>query len=147
MQYLGVHGRAIQIFVGCADGLSRSALQRDSGRRLGNGVQGLGVHHPASRAEAGDGTRFGKHLLTDYGSTGGTPAVHRKLHDLLEAVGVKSAFTRGLLEREDLDVVLVVFGEPHKAGHFFWKYMDASHPDHAPAEPARAKRCSLNTSL
>jgi predicted AlkP superfamily phosphohydrolase/phosphomutase len=38
------------------------------------------------------------------------------------------------LERENLDVVLVVFGEPHKAGHFFWKYMDSSHPDHVPAE-------------
>jgi predicted AlkP superfamily phosphohydrolase/phosphomutase len=80
-------------------------------------------------------TRFGKHLLTDYGTTGSTPAAHRTLHhDLLKAVRVKSAFTRDLLDREDLDVVLVVFGEPHKAGHFLWKYMDASHPDHAPAE-------------
>jgi predicted AlkP superfamily phosphohydrolase/phosphomutase len=25
-----------------------------------------------------------------------------------------------------------VYGETHKAGHFFWKYMDAAHPDHVP---------------
>ena len=79
--------------------------------------------------------RFGKHLLNDYGTTGSTPAAHRQLHhDLLEAVRLKSAFTRDLLERKDLDVVLVVFGEPHKAGHFFWKHMDSRHPDHDPAE-------------
>jgi predicted AlkP superfamily phosphohydrolase/phosphomutase len=76
-----------------------------------------------------------RHVLADYGTTGSTPAAHRKLAgDLSEAVRLKAAFTRELLEREDLDLVLVVFGEPHKAGHFFWKYMDSSHPDHVPAE-------------
>jgi predicted AlkP superfamily phosphohydrolase/phosphomutase len=81
--------------------------------------------------------RFGKHLFTDYGKTGESLEAQRKLRDdLFAATRLKAAFTRELLSRDDLDLILVVFGEPHKAGHFFWKYMDSSHPDHVPTEPA-----------
>lgn len=80
--------------------------------------------------------RFGKHLFTDYGTTGDSVEDHRKLRDELEnAVKVKSALVRQLLERNDLDLILAVYGEPHKAGHFFWKYLDPQHPDHVPGVP------------
>lgn len=95
---------------------------------------GFTTHPPQLREEIE--TRFGNHVLQDYGITGDSLAEHRKLSDdLRAAVRLKSAFTRQLLERTDLDFIFVVFGEAHKAGHFLWKYMDARHPDHLPAAP------------
>lgn len=79
--------------------------------------------------------RFGKHRLTDYGRTGDSVEEHRKLcRELEDGVSVKSAFVRDLLERDDLDLIVAVYGEPHKAGHFFWKYLDPRHPDHVPGD-------------
>jgi predicted AlkP superfamily phosphohydrolase/phosphomutase len=81
--------------------------------------------------------QFGSHLFTDYGRTGDSPASHLRLSAKLEeAVRVKTTLIRQLLERPDLDLIFAVYGEPHKAGHFFWKYMDPSHPDHVETEAA-----------
>jgi predicted AlkP superfamily phosphohydrolase/phosphomutase len=61
---------------------------------------------------------------------------HRELRRKLEAtLQMKTALTKELLGRDDLDHICVVYGEAHKAGHFFWKYMDATHPDHVAVEP------------
>jgi predicted AlkP superfamily phosphohydrolase/phosphomutase len=54
---------------------------------------------------------------------------------LERSVLMKSALARQLLQRNDLDHVFVVFAEAHKAGHFLWKYMDSSHPEHIFAGP------------
>jgi predicted AlkP superfamily phosphohydrolase/phosphomutase len=82
-------------------------------------------------------TRFGKLKPSGgYGSTLNSVDGHRELRRKLEAsISMKSMLTKELLERDDLDHVCVVFGEAHKAGHHFWKYMDPSHPDHVPVEP------------
>jgi predicted AlkP superfamily phosphohydrolase/phosphomutase len=54
---------------------------------------------------------------------------------LERGIELKGALTKELLARSDLDHLFVVFGEPHKAGHLLWKYMDPAHPDHVMAEP------------
>jgi predicted AlkP superfamily phosphohydrolase/phosphomutase len=71
-----------------------------------------------------------------YGPTQDSLEGHRSLRRKLEkSMAMKTALTSGLLQRTDLDHIFVVFAEPHKAGHFLWKYMDQSHPDHVEAEP------------
>ncbi len=76
-------------------------------------------------------TRVGRHVLTEYGGTGASMEAHRKLRaDLEQGIRLKATLTRQLLERKDLDLIFVTWGEPHKGGHFLWKYMDAAHPDH-----------------
>ncbi len=71
-----------------------------------------------------------------YGSTANSLDGHRELRRKLEAtLEMKSKLTKELLERDDLDHICVVFGEAHKAGHFLWKYMDPTHPDHVAVEP------------
>jgi predicted AlkP superfamily phosphohydrolase/phosphomutase len=58
---------------------------------------------------------------------------HRMLlENLMVGVRQKSALIRDVLNRPDLDFMFAVYGEPHKAGHFLWKYMDEAHPDHIP---------------
>jgi len=71
-----------------------------------------------------------------YGSTENSLDGHRELRRKLETtLQIKSAFTKELLRHDDLDHICVVYGEAHKAGHHFWKYMDPSHPDHVVVEP------------
>jgi predicted AlkP superfamily phosphohydrolase/phosphomutase len=71
-----------------------------------------------------------------YGSTAGGLDGHRELRRKLEAtVKMKTALAKELLARSDLDHICLVYGEAHKAGHFFWKYMDPNHPDHVAVEP------------
>ncbi|MGA2563877.1 MAG: alkaline phosphatase family protein [Steroidobacteraceae bacterium] len=66
-----------------------------------------------------------------YGPTRDSLEGHRLLQRKLEkSIVMKSTFMKGLLERNDLDHIFVVFAEAHKAGHFLWKYTDPSHPDH-----------------
>jgi predicted AlkP superfamily phosphohydrolase/phosphomutase len=76
------------------------------------------------------------HRTGGYGPTTQTLEGHRILRQRLErGIALKGALTRDLLARSDLDHLFVVFGEPHKAGHLLWQYMDATHPDHVVAEP------------
>jgi predicted AlkP superfamily phosphohydrolase/phosphomutase len=71
-----------------------------------------------------------------YGSTVNSLEGHRELRRKLEATApMKTALAKELLERDDLDHICLVYGEAHKAGHFFWKYMDPTHPDHVGVEP------------
>jgi predicted AlkP superfamily phosphohydrolase/phosphomutase len=82
-------------------------------------------------------TQFGMLSPTGgYGSTVNSLDGHRELRRKLEAtLQMKSALAKQLLRRDDLDHICVVYGEAHKAGHFLWKYMDPSHPDHVAVEP------------
>jgi predicted AlkP superfamily phosphohydrolase/phosphomutase len=71
-----------------------------------------------------------------YGPTRDSVEGHRLLRGRLEkSIAMKSTFAKALLERRDLDHIFVTFAEAHKAGHFLWKYMDPSHPDHVETEP------------
>jgi predicted AlkP superfamily phosphohydrolase/phosphomutase len=91
--------------------------------------------HPADKADIEK--RFGT-IDPDggFGPTVPTLEGYRDLRRKLErSIRLKGALTRELLQRQDLDHVFVVFGEPHKAGHHLWKFMDPAHPDHQDAEP------------
>ena len=54
---------------------------------------------------------------------------------LLAAVAKKSQVVKWLMGREDWDLFLVVFGESHPAGHYFWHYHDASYIAHSRDKP------------
>ncbi len=72
-----------------------------------------------------------------FGATVNSLDGHRELRRKLErTVQMKSALATQLLGRTDLDHICIVYGEAHKAGHHFWKYMDPGHPDHIAAEPS-----------
>jgi predicted AlkP superfamily phosphohydrolase/phosphomutase len=91
---------------------------------------------PASRKREIE-ERFGILRPTGgYGSPADSLDGHRELRRKLEApLEMNSRLAKELLERDDLDHICVVFGEAHKAGHCFWKYMDPTHPDHVGVEP------------
>jgi predicted AlkP superfamily phosphohydrolase/phosphomutase len=64
-------------------------------------------------------------------NSGDSQASHTVLMQLLdEGIRRKGALGRHLLERGELDLMFLVFMEAHKAGHWLWKYQDASHPNH-----------------
>ena len=48
---------------------------------------------------------------------------------------MKRRFAVDLLRRREHDFVFYNFAELHKAGHFFWKFHDRSHPDFSSEEP------------
>ena len=62
---------------------------------------------------------------------------------LLAAVAHKTEIVTWLMGREDWELFLVVFGECHGAGHYFWHYQDpeyVAHPTAAAAELRSALR-------
>lgn len=71
-----------------------------------------------------------------YGPTVDSLEGHRLLRRRLErSIAMKARLTNELLAQADHEHVFVVFAEAHKAGHFLWKYMDSTHPDHVESEP------------
>src|SRR5262249_46789714 len=54
---------------------------------------------------------------------------------LLAAVAKKTQVVKWLMEKEDWDLFLVVFGESHPAGHYFWHYHDESYIAHSKDKP------------
>jgi predicted AlkP superfamily phosphohydrolase/phosphomutase len=62
---------------------------------------------------------------------------------LLAAVEKKTQVVQWLIQREAWDFFLVVFGECHPAGHYFWHFYDSSyitHPTHDPEGLCNALR-------
>lgn len=49
---------------------------------------------------------------------------------ILAGVAKKTEAVRWLMSREDWDLFLVVFGESHSAGHYFWHYHDPAYITH-----------------
>jgi predicted dehydrogenase/predicted AlkP superfamily phosphohydrolase/phosphomutase len=85
--------------------------------------------------------KFGSYPAEDHSRIGMTPlddcsGFYRRL---LEAVSRKAAAVKWLMEREDWDFFLVVFGESHPIGHYFWHFHDPSHPAHAVASIDRLR--------
>lgn len=72
------------------------------------------------------------HPLTRYGGTDPQEANLLALDDqLLQGTDLKARLIQALMKRHpDWDVFFAGFCEVHKAGHFFWKYHDSSHPEH-----------------
>ncbi|MEZ5290885.1 MAG: alkaline phosphatase family protein [Vicinamibacterales bacterium] len=77
-------------------------------------------------------TRFGPYPADDHSKVGVTPVsdVGTFRQRLLAAVERKTAVVRWLMEREAWDLFLVVFGECHPAGHYFWHLYDETYLTH-----------------
>jgi predicted dehydrogenase/predicted AlkP superfamily phosphohydrolase/phosphomutase len=81
--------------------------------------------------------KFGAYPAEDHSKVGMTPppdpqGFHRRL---LAAVAKKTEVVKWLLDRKDWDFFLVVFGESHPAGHYFWHYHDPSYVAHSNDKP------------
>jgi predicted dehydrogenase/predicted AlkP superfamily phosphohydrolase/phosphomutase len=81
--------------------------------------------------------KFGCYPAEDHSKVGMTPppdpqGFHQRL---LTAVAKKTEVVKWLLAKEDWDLFLVVFGESHPAGHYFWHYHDPSYIAHSEERP------------
>ncbi len=78
--------------------------------------------------------QFGVYPAENHSKVGMTPPVDPLgfRERLLEGVKKKSQVAQWLMESQDWEFFLLVFGECHAAGHYFWHYMDteyASYPE------------------
>lgn len=78
--------------------------------------------------------RFGSYPAEDHSLVGMAPPTDLQgfRQRLLAATVKKTEVVRWLMEREDWDFFLAVFGESHPAGHYFWHLHDPSYPAHPP---------------
>jgi predicted AlkP superfamily phosphohydrolase/phosphomutase len=81
--------------------------------------------------------KFGAYPAEDHSKIGMTPppdpqGFHQRL---LAAVAKKTEVVKWLMDKEDWDFFLVVFGESHPAGHYFWHYHDESYIAHSKDKP------------
>jgi len=88
--------------------------------------------------------QFGDYPAEDHSQVGMTPlpdpAGFRQR--LLTAVKQKTRVVRWLMANEAWDLLLVVFGECHPAGHYFWHFHDRSYVAH-PEQCEEAMRTAL----
>jgi len=73
--------------------------------------------------------KFGRYPAEDHSKVGMAPpsdfqGFHRRL---LAGVAKKTEAVKWLMEKEGWDLFLVVFGESHPAGHYFWHFHDPSY--------------------
>jgi predicted AlkP superfamily phosphohydrolase/phosphomutase len=94
---------------------------------------------PASLAEEIE-SKYGLDPLPQCDRPGGrTPDEHAELRDVMVArVETRERATLDYLAREDWDLFVTVFGEPHCVGHQSWHVRDPRHPDYDPAAFERA---------
>jgi predicted AlkP superfamily phosphohydrolase/phosphomutase len=79
-------------------------------------------------------SRIGINPMTSHWNSGDSQDSHTRLCSALEtSTRMKAQLGEALLARPDLDLVFLVFGEAHKAGHWLWKYQDEGHPNHEPS--------------
>jgi predicted AlkP superfamily phosphohydrolase/phosphomutase len=88
--------------------------------------------------------RFGSYPAEDHSKIGMVPLPDPEgfRRRLLAAVARKAEVVTWLMGREDWDLFLVVFGECHGAGHYFWHYQDPEYPAY-PADAAAVLRSAL----
>jgi len=84
--------------------------------------------------------KFGSYPAEDHSKVGMTPppdpqGFHQRL---LAAVAKKTQVVKWLMDKEDWDFFLVVFGESHPAGHYFWHYHDESYIAHSKEQPGQS---------
>jgi predicted AlkP superfamily phosphohydrolase/phosphomutase len=89
--------------------------------------------------------KFGSYPFEDHSRVGVTPIVDFAgfRSRLLTAVARKTQVVKWLLEREDWDLFLVVFGEAHPAGHYLWHFDDQTYflnGTAAPDQPSDSER-------
>lgn len=88
--------------------------------------------------------QFGDYPAEDHSQVGMTPPPDPDgfRQRLLSAVSKKTRVVKWLMANEAWDLLLVVFGECHPAGHYFWHYQDASYFAY-PERCAEAMRTAL----
>ncbi|ETX08595.1 alkaline phosphatase family protein [Candidatus Entotheonella palauensis] len=76
--------------------------------------------------------QFGAYPAEDHSKVGMTPPPDPDgfYKRILAGVTKKTEAVKWLLSREDWDLFLVVFGESHSAGHYFWHYHDPDYMTH-----------------
>lgn len=73
--------------------------------------------------------RFGGLRFADFPERGVGPGWHAAaLESLLREIGRKEALCMHLLEREDWELFMIVFGETDTVSHHFWMFHDPSSP-------------------
>jgi predicted AlkP superfamily phosphohydrolase/phosphomutase len=110
-----------------------------------NGVQALwGAHSPQTpRAslpadllgEIDD--RFGPHptFENDSQEPWQRAAIATLVEGLVAGAARRTQIVRYLMAREDFDLVITAYGEPHSAGHALWHLSQRDHPLHFRADP------------
>lgn len=66
------------------------------------------------------------------------------LQDLTHVTNQRGKTAVELLKEKPWDFFMVVFRNTDEIGHFFWRHMDDSHPNHDPAAPAHYKTAILD---
>jgi predicted AlkP superfamily phosphohydrolase/phosphomutase len=88
--------------------------------------------------------RFGPYPAEDHSKVGMKPVtdITGFRQRLLAAVATKTRVVKWLMQTEAWDFFLVVFGESHPAGHYFWHLHDPDYVSHPKGDPG-ALRHSL----
>ncbi|MBE9181754.1 alkaline phosphatase family protein [Oculatella sp. LEGE 06141] len=104
-----------------------------------NGIQVLawGAHSPQSLSHSRPSALFdeiveqyGQHptLRDDNANVLDVPALKQLQHDLETGIARRAAICQDLLEREQWNLFLTIFGEIHGAGHYMWHMSQPDHP-------------------
>lgn len=94
---------------------------------VSTGIDGSFCHPPELYAELQE--RFGGLNFADFQETSIDDAwLHEARRLLLKEVERKEAIGKWLLERDDWDCFMLLFGESDTASHHFWRFFDASSP-------------------
>jgi len=99
--------------------------------------------------------RYGRHtgLAIEYAGSWLQPDYLERLRSaLLESIERKTRICLDLLDRQEWDLFLAVFSEPHFALHKFWHLSDPGHPLHAltataDRDPLRDVYCALDSMI
>lgn len=76
--------------------------------------------------------RFGPYPAENHAEVLGPPDCAGFRERLIRAARQKAEVVTWLMAREPWDLLFVVFGEPHPAGHYLWHLHDPSYPAHPP---------------
>lgn len=104
-----------------------------------NGIQVLawGAHSPLTPSHSQPAElldeltkKHGEHpaLREDHASCMDVKALKKLQEDLETGIARRSAICQDLLERDDWNLLLTIFGETHSAGHYFWHLSQKDHP-------------------
>ena len=85
--------------------------------------------------------KFGSYPAEDHSKVGMTPPPDPEgFRDrLLAAVAKKTEVAKWLMTTQEWDFFLVVFGESHPAGHYFWHFHDSSYIAHVKTDKEKLK--------
>jgi len=88
---------------------------------------------PAS-VERQIGAKFGRYPSEDHSKVGMVPVGDFEgfRNRLLAAVATKTRVLKWLMDTQEWELCLAVFGESHPAGHYFWHFQDPAYVTHSP---------------